>query len=486
MKGVRKLKTYDDIHVMMYKGAVKQCVVMPLEILVSEMLPPSIPTDFGTEALKAQAILIRTNITRQLPLYGGTGCGLYPEADICDTGHCLRWMTPVGHVGASGDKCCQNWARIVEAVQSTRGEIIVIKGKPILAYYHECCGGATENSEDIIENRVLYLRRVLCDYCKGSVAWEHEKSFSLKEIGEKLGVKVKGLNGDAGPSIEGFIEEISRDNAGRIRSIRVSGQSFKGADIKDLLGLTSTRFHWKPAILKFTSKGKGHGLGMCQYGAATMAREGSSYEDIINYYFTGVDIVMVTGGGDRPLRGKIFVLDPGHGGESRGNIGPRGLMEKNINLDIALKLEAMLQEAGAKVHMTRREDARVLLSDRTDMVNRIRPHFFLSIHQNNFYNPNISGTEMYYYSGDDEGKRLGRCIMDRLVKEVGTLDKGIKKANFFVLREVKVSSLLMELFYITNLEEERKLRDEGFRSKVAEALYNGIMSYYRCGILKQV
>lgn len=481
------MKSYDDICVSVYRASKKECAAVPLEALTAELLSLSMPGGVHIEALRAQGVIIRTNIARQLSIYDGKGCGLYPGADICDTGHCFDRMSRVVYTGAEGDKTSQERGRIIKAAAGTRGEIITVNDRPVMAYCHECCGGATENAEDIIGNKVAYLRRVLCDYCKGSIAWEHEREFLLDEIRQRLDVKVRGANDIKNPFIEGFIEDINCDDSGRVRSLRIGGKSFKGTDVRGLLGLASTRFTWKPTVLKFICRGRGHGLGMCQYGAAAMARNGSNYREMINYYFTGVQITAVAGTGDTPLKGKVFVLDPGHGGDDNdGHVGPGGLREKDVNLDIALKLKGMLEGLGAKVCMTRSEDANVLLSDRADMANRIRPHFFISIHQNNFYNPGVSGTEIYYYNGDTRGERLGRCIMDRLVDEIGALNRGVQKAAFFVLREVKVSSLQLELFYITNPGEEEKLRDGEFRTEVARVICNGIMSYYGCRNFKSV
>ncbi len=480
------MKAYDDIYVNIYKASEKGCKTMPLEMLTAEMLALSTPYTFDAEALKAQGVIIRTNIARQLPIYDGRGCNLYAGADVCDTGHCINWMPYTVQAGAyKGNKPCKNRERIIEAIQSTRGEIITLNNRPIMAYCHECCGGATENAEDIIGNKVAYLRRVLCDHCRGSIGWKYEREFPLKEIKDRLSIKKKGT-GDLGcPLIEGFIDDVDCDDMGRIKGLRIGGKSFKGVDIKRLLGLTSTRFTWEPVTLKFICRGKGHGLGMCQYGAAAMARDGCNYKEIINYYFTGVQITTIAGTGDMPLTGKVFVLDPGHGGDdSDDSIGPGGLREKDVNLDIALRLGGMLEGFGAKVFLTRTEDKGVLLSDRASMANGIRPHFFISIHQNSFYNPGVSGTEIYYYNGDTQGKRLGLCIMDKLVSELGVLDRGVQRANFYVLREVKVSSLQLELFYITNPDEEKKLRCREFRTKVVKVLCNGIMCYYGCESFK--
>jgi stage II sporulation protein D len=461
-----------DIH----SGAIRR---IPLEDLVAEILVSHIPMEFDMEAIKAQAVLIRTNILRQSPTHGGNGCQAYPGAMLCNTGHCIEW-TPRAHLQQTwGEGFYDKWERAVEAAQSTRGRYLAIAGRPINAYYHTCCGGATENSENILGNKVLYLRRVLCDHCRDSTYWEQQRDITIEELEQKLGIKLKPAGPVDGAPIEGLIDHIERDSQGRIKSLRIGGKSFRGSDFKELLGLSSTRFGWDPVTLRFYSRGSGHGLGMCQCGADAMAREGKGYQDILCYYFTGVGIeTMQQQEADRPLKGRVFVIDPGHGGQSGDNVGPGGLREKDVNLDIARKLVVLLEKSGAQAYLTRGDDRDLLLSERAEMANTIRPHFFISIHQNGFYHPGVSGAEAYYYDGDLEGERLGRMIMLQLVKDLGVADRGVKTANFYLLREIKVASVLVEPAYITNPAEEQKLRSEQYRADIAEAILKGIIRYY--------
>lgn len=470
---------FEDIIIKVYDVNIKQIVSMPLEEIVAQVLASRMPVNFHIEALKAQAVLIRTGIIRKNPVFGGSGCRLYPGADFCNSGHCEEWHTREQIKEMWKGSFQKNWQKILTAVEGTRGEIVVINGRPIQVQYHLCCGGATENSENVMGNRVLYLRRVLCDYCRNSPYWENARDITIEELEEKLGVKIKRASPLESYSIEGIIDHIDRDEEGRIRSVRIGGKYFKGNEVKELLGLSSTRFGWNPIILRFYTRGKGHGLGMCQYGADTMARGGSGYREIIDYYFTGVQIVNFNGfDKERPLKGKVFVIDPGHGGDDNDNRGITGLREKDVNLDIALKLAGALQDVGAEAYLTREDDTRVLLSLRADMANRVRPDFFISIHQNAFESPEVSGTEIFYFSGDQEGRALGRAIMDQLVEELGFADRGVKTANFYILREVKVSSILLELCHITNPEEEAKLKEEDFRQCIAGAICRGIIRYY--------
>jgi stage II sporulation protein D len=461
-----------DIH----SGTIRR---IDLEDLVAEILASHIPIEFDMEALKAQAVLIRTNILRQSPAYGGSGCQIHPGAMLCNTAHCVEW-TPIEVLKEIwGDSFRDKWSRAAAAAQSTIGRYMAIGSRPINAYYHTCCGGATENSENILGNKVVYLRRVLCDRCKDSAYWEEQRDITVEELEQRLGIKLRPAGPVNGASIDGFIDQVDRDQHGRIRSLRIGGKYFSGSDLKTLLGLSSTRFGWDPVMLRFYSRGSGHGLGMCQCGADAMAREGKSYQDILCYYFTGASIeVAQQHEADRPLKGKVFVIDPGHGGQSGDNIGPGGLREKDVNLDIARKLVVLLEKAGAQAYLTRGDDREMLLSERAEMANTIRPHFFISIHQNGFYHPGVSGAEAYHYEGDLEGERLGRMIMLQLVKDLGTADRGVKTANFYILREIKVASLLLETAYITNPDEEQKLRSEHYRADIAASIFMGIIRYY--------
>ncbi|WP_053954792.1 N-acetylmuramoyl-L-alanine amidase family protein [Inediibacterium massiliense] len=230
-------------------------------------------------------------------------------------------------------------------------------------------------------------------------------------------------------------------------------------------------------------QGKGEGLGLCQYGANSMAKSGKSAEEILKYYFTGVEIKNFDKPSiNKPLTGRIIVLDPGHGGINTEDVyGPTGLREKDVNLCISLKLAQKLRGLGAKVYETRKEDVYVPLGKRAKLAEEVRPDFFISIHQNSFLNSNISGSEVYHYRGDEEGEILGNLILEEIHKKVGLIKRGTKIAEFYLLREVKSSVLHIEVGFITNPEEEKKLREEKTQDKIAEAMATGLIRFYSYG-----
>lgn len=475
------MQTDHDIQINVYDEK-KECLVkMKLDEIVKRVIAFELPEDFEIEAVKALAVAVRTTVAKALRMFDGVGCEKYRGADI-STG--MKGCTGITDLNLLkeilNDKFESNYSKASEAVRDTSGLIMTCGGRPILAHYHITCGGGTENSEDVLGNRVMYFRKVLCSYCSDSPYWENTVDFSIEELEKRLNVKVGRGNSISGPEIEGAIDNIERDETGRVRKIRIGGKQFTGIEIKNLLGLSSSRFGWDPTVIRFKVRGTGDGLGMCLYGANSMAREGRNYADILNYYFTSINIENIDGAGEGvPLKGKVFVLDPGHGGQNGDDEkGPTGLREKDVNLSIAKRLAEFLEKNGAKAILTRLCDEQISLQNRIEMVNNIRPNFLISIHQNAFFSPGVSGTEINCFRGDYEGERMSKFILENIVKAMGTVNRGCKYADLYILRESKVSAVMVECMYITNPYEEKRLKDSFTIDELAKSIYRGIMDYY--------
>ncbi len=459
----------------------KSIIKLELGEMVKRITAHEVDKNFHIEAVKALAVAIRTTIARNLSMFDGQGCCGNIEADVCTSMKgcdCISGMDLLKE--ALKDRFDECWSLAQRAVDDTKGMIIKCGGKPIKAEYHLACGGGTQNSEDVYGNSVMYFRKVLCNYCRGSLYYENIVDIPVKEIEDKLHVKCSNGSPVSGPKIEGMIDEIEREETGRVRKIKIGGKYFTGNEIKELLGLNSSRFGWDPLVLRFRVRGTGNGIGMCLYGADSMAREGRSYFDILKYYYTNIDIEKIDLVNDeKPLEGRIFVIDPGHGGvysdEEKGLLGVR---ESEVNLYIAKKLRGYLEQSGAKAILTRTDDVEMSLPARVEMVNSIRPNFLISIHQNWFYTSGISGTEAFFYRGDKDGENMSRMIVDNIVKSLGTVNRGSKYADLYLLRESKISSVVVECMYLSNPLEEKKLSDEKVKDEIARAIYQGIMDYY--------
>ncbi|NPV80986.1 MAG: AMIN domain-containing protein [Firmicutes bacterium] len=176
---------------------------------------------------------------------------------------------------------------------------------------------------------------------------------------------------------------------------------------------------------------------------------------------------------------KKIVVDPGHGGEDPGAIGLTGLREKDVNLDIALRLAKLLEKAGAVSLLTRDADINVLLTDRARLANGSGADVFLSIHANSFLNPEPNGTETFYMDNVPGSSDLANCVHQRLVAALKLKDRNVKKRDLFVLRTVTMPSCLVEVAFASNVEEEVLMMSPEFRGKAALAIFNGLQDFFR-------
>ena len=179
------------------------------------------------------------------------------------------------------------------------------------------------------------------------------------------------------------------------------------------------------------------------------------------------------------------VIDAGHGGSDSGAVGPNGVMEKTVTLDVAKKVQRLLNEAGKEVVMTRWSDVDVSWAGASNgqelqaRVDRIPPGaaLFVSIHCNAFSNPATNGMETYYYWGSSEGQRLATLLNEELENFGGRPNRGVKGANFYVLKHSNVPASLIELAFVTNPEEEYLLSDDNYQEQLAQAITRGIKRY---------
>jgi N-acetylmuramoyl-L-alanine amidase len=217
---------------------------------------------------------------------------------------------------------------------------------------------------------------------------------------------------------------------------------------------------------------------------------------------------------------KKIVIDAGHGGKDPGAVGRKGLKEKDVVLDIAQRLKNILEADGFEVEMTRNSDNFVSLTRRAETSNKIKPDFFVSIHANAARSSSACGFEVYYLSDamDDnaravaaaenavlelednfklkhsndldatvwdllydeyrlESKEMAASLCNSLQCDSIGKNRGVKSARFYVLKGVRAPSVLIEVGFISNTNEESRLRSSAFRQEIAEALAKGIISY---------
>ena len=178
---------------------------------------------------------------------------------------------------------------------------------------------------------------------------------------------------------------------------------------------------------------------------------------------------------------RTIVIDAGHGGYDSGAVGPTGIKEKDVTLKVALKVGKILENNGIRVIYTRTSDnvswpsnESQDLAARVAIANNNNTDLFVSIHANSF-NGSAHGTETYYYDGSAKGKEAATAVQKELINSIGLYDRGVKTAGYYVLRNTISPSILVELGFIDNRNEEVLLNSDWFQQKCAEAIAKGII-----------
>ncbi|WP_078578984.1 peptidoglycan-binding protein [Salipaludibacillus agaradhaerens] len=194
----------------------------------------------------------------------------------------------------------------------------------------------------------------------------------------------------------------------------------------------------------------------------------------ITGYVSGTYIELVT----QPLSGRIIVLDAGHGGSDPGAIAG-GMQEKELVLDVSLRAQKLLEEAGATVIMTRTTDVYPTLAQRASIANSSNADVFLSVHANAF-NGSANGTETYWYNSyqSNNSQRLANTIQSATLSKLGLRDRGVKLGNFHVIRETRIPSALLELGFMDHSGDAAVLRQSSSRDRAAEAIRDGMINYF--------
>lgn len=170
-------------------------------------------------------------------------------------------------------------------------------------------------------------------------------------------------------------------------------------------------------------------------------------------------------------------IDPGHGGTDPGAVNGAA-REKDIVLDVGLKLKALLEKAGHKVVMTREHDFYATPIAKAQVANAAEADIFVSLHCNGHQQETANGTEVWFYTGSEDGEKLAKCLQEKLIARLGRRDRGVKhRKDLIVLNSTKMTAALVEIAFITNNDEKMLLTNAGYRSHIAQAIFEGIQQY---------
>ncbi|MEN1967700.1 stage II sporulation protein D [Lentibacillus sp. N15] len=256
---------------------------VPLETYVSRVVASEMPIDFEMEALKAQALAARTYVVDVL-LHHNQDKDDQPQ--VTDTTDNQVYSNKTELQKKWGKDYAGNMEKVTEAVAATKGEILTYDDNPIFPAFFSTSNGYTENSEDYWDNKLPYLRSVKSPWDKKSPKFLDQKIVSIADAEQQLGVQIAGdLQAD-----------MSRTDGKRVSKLNIGGKEFTGKEIREKFDLRSSDFtiEQKNGHIIFTTKGFGHGIGMSQYGANGMAKDGKNYKDIVAHYYKGVKISKIT------------------------------------------------------------------------------------------------------------------------------------------------------------------------------------------------
>lgn len=268
-------------------GEVEQ---VKLDEYLCNVVSAEMPATFEQEALKAQAIVARTYTIYKILNKK------HDNADICDDSTCCQaWISKDDRLAKWEENQREsNWQKICSAVNETSGKIITYENKPIDAFFHSNSGGITEVPVNVWGGTGYpYLQSVETSGENTYTQYASEVTLSQEELINKLKEKYSDISIDFTNSEDIKILEYTEST--RVKTVKFGNHEISGVEARTLFGLKSTNFEISRDgnNIKFSVKGYGHGVGMSQTGADSMAKNGSGAEEIIKHFYTGVEITEV-------------------------------------------------------------------------------------------------------------------------------------------------------------------------------------------------
>lgn len=269
-----------------------------LEEYIKCVLAAEMPADFDLEALKAQAVAARTFAYGRMTGTYRSKQGVHDGINVCtDSTHCQAWMSKESAMRKWNILfASRNWGRISKAVNDTKGIIAVYKGSVANTLFHASSPGRTENAEDVWEGiSVPYLRSVESSGDEASKGYIATVTISTGELAEKL---LKAFpDAQLGDDLADKIKVLDLTAGGRVKTMKIGNITVRGTEFRSILGLRSACFtidFVEDDLLRITTTGHGHGVGMSQWGANALAKTGGTYKEILQHYYTGIDLVAIS------------------------------------------------------------------------------------------------------------------------------------------------------------------------------------------------
>lgn len=276
------LPSVSSAEISVFNHETQSTATMTMEDYLTGVVAAEMPAAFENEALKAQAVAART-----YTMYKKNSPG--HDADICtDHTHCQAYL--------SEEKMRTNWGesydfyldKIKACVLETKGEILTYNDEPILAVFHSMGGGQTVSSGDVWGSQLPYLVSVPSPGEEVASNYYSTCTLPFEEFAEVI--KTAYPNAEIESFLDVAVPNLSE--SGHVKSVLIGKVSVPGTEIRKLFNLRSTKFalSFSEGNITFNVTGYGHGVGMSQYGANAMAKEGKTYKEILSHYYQGATL----------------------------------------------------------------------------------------------------------------------------------------------------------------------------------------------------
>lgn len=289
----KKYKVESEPQVRVYFVNEKVVRSIPLEEYVKGVVSAEMPAEFHIEALKAQAVAARTYALAHMKGFGENQYNKRINADVCDSVQSQVFMPKDKRIKSwPKGKRNEYWNKIEESVNSTKGNVLVYNNEIVMApYYFATSNGKTEDSENVFNSNVPYLKSVKSPGEERAPKFKSSKKITYDEFIKIIKKQYPKCNINK-KDINKKIIIKDKTESGSIKKIKIDNIEIKGTELRKILGLNSSKFslEFKDNYFIVNCNGYGHNVGMSQWGANSMGKSGEKYNYILKHYYKGVDI----------------------------------------------------------------------------------------------------------------------------------------------------------------------------------------------------
>ncbi|OLS01833.1 stage II sporulation protein D [Tissierella creatinophila] len=280
-------------YIKVYNENTKEVKEILLDEYIKGVVAAEMPARFDIEALKAQAVAARTYAINK-SLRFEDGHPNHPKAPICTGVHCQAYLSLEDLQKVHGEKWVEDyWDKIGEAVNTTANLVIMYEGEIIEPLYHSTSGGMTEDSVNVFANNSPYLKAVKSPHEEEAPKFKEVKTLTKAEFVKAINSKFPKAKLKENDFLE-KIKLVEKTPSGRINKLSINGIIVEGREVRDIFELNSTNFKFlydkKVGLMEIETHGYGHGVGMSQWGANGMAKNGNTFEQILKHYYSKVEI----------------------------------------------------------------------------------------------------------------------------------------------------------------------------------------------------